>query len=122
MLCNILFGALALVLGALGSHLLPENIESVNMNKFEIAQRYHMFHVLVVLIEGLMIGTGVRDFFLKISMVFIVIGTLCFCGSFYANFFFQFHHLNFLTPIGACFLLIGWTTLFLAFLTREKIV
>ena len=122
MLCNILFGALAIVLGALGSHLPPENIESVNMNKFEIAQRYHMFHVLVVIIEGLMIGTGGRDLFLKISMVFIVIGVLCFCGSLYANFFFQFNLFNFLTPLGGCFLLIGWITLFLAFLTREKIV
>ena len=111
-----------MVLGALGNHLPPENLGPSNIDKFEVAQRYHMFHVLVVLIEGSMIGNGVRDFFLKISMAFIMLGTLFFCGSLYANFFFRFDYLEFLTPVGGCFFVIGWITFFLAFATREKIV
>ena len=122
MLSNIIIGALAVFLGALGRHLPPENIELSDMNKFEIAQRYHMFHVLVVLVEVLMIGNAARDFFLKISMVFIVMGVLCFCGSLYAAFFFKFDYLNFLTPIGGGFLVIGWITLLVAFLARGKFV
>ena len=122
MLFNILFGVLAVVFGALGSHLPPENLEPSNIDKFEVAQRYHMFHVLVVLIEGAMIGNGVRDIFLKISMAFIMLGILFFCGSLYANFFFRFDYLEFLTPIGGCFFVIGWIIFFLAFATREKIV
>ena len=122
MLFNILFGALAVVLGALGSHLPPENLGSSNIDRFEVAQRYHMFHVLVVLIEGALIGNGVRDIFLKISMVFIMLGILFFCGSLYATFFFRFDYLEFLTPIGGCFLVIGWIIFFLAFATSEKIV
>ena len=122
MLLNILFGALAVVFGALGSHLPPENLGSSNIDRFEVAQRYHMFHVLVVLIEGAMIGNGVRDIFLKISMAFIMLGILLFCGSLYANFFFRFDYLEFLTPIGGCFFVIGWIIFFLAFATREKIV
>ena len=122
MLFNILFGALAVVLGALGSHLPPESLGPSNIDRFQVAQRYHMFHVLVVLIEGAMIGNGARDMFLKISMAFIMLGILFFCGSLYANFFFRFDHLEFLTPIGGCFFLIGWIIFFLAFATREKIV
>ena len=122
MLSNILLGALAVVLGALGSHLSPENIGSGVIDKFDVAQRYHMFHVLVVLIEAAMIGNGVRDFFLKISMAFIMLGILFFCGSLYVDFFFRFDYLEFLTPIGGCFFVIGWIVFFLAFATREKIV
>ena len=122
MLFNILFGALAVVLGALGSHLPPENLGSSNIDRFEVAQRYHMFHVLVVLIEGALIGNGVRDIFLKISIVFIMLGILFFCGSLYATFFFRFDYLEFLTPRGGCFLVIGWIIFFLAFATSEKIV
>ena len=122
MLFNILFGALAVVLGALGSHLPPENLGPSNVDRFEVAQRYHMFHVLVVLIEAAMIGAGVRDIFLKISMVFIMLGILFFCGSLYATFFFRIDYLEFLTPIGGFFFLIGWIIFFLAFATREKIL
>ena len=65
-------------MGALGSHLPPENLGPNNIDKFEIAQRYHMFHVLVVLIEVAMIGNSARDVFLKISMVFLMLGILFF--------------------------------------------
>ena len=81
MLFNILFGALAVVLGALGSHLPPENLGPSNIDRFEVAQRYHMFHVLVVLIEGTMIGNGVRDIFLKISMAFMMLGIFFSVGA-----------------------------------------
>ena len=90
MLFNILFGALAVVLGALGSHLPPESLGPSNIDRFQVAQRYHMFHVLVVLIEGAMIGSGARDIFLKTSMAFILLGILFFCVCLYANFFFCF--------------------------------
>ena len=121
-LVNIFFGALAVVLGALGSHLSLQNIDSSSMNSFEIAQRYHMFHVLVVLIEGFMFGIGVRDPLIKTSMVFFLLGIFCFCGSLYTLFFFRVNYLDLLTPMGGCFFLIGWVTFFLAFVTREKIV
>ena len=69
-----------------------------------------------------MIGNGVRDIFLKISMTSIMLGILFFCGSLYATFFFRFDYLEVLTPIGGCFFVIGWIIFFLAFATREKIV
>ena len=50
MLFNILLGALAVVLGALGSHIPPENLGPSNIDRFEVAQRHHMFHVLVFVI------------------------------------------------------------------------
>ena len=81
-----------------------------------------MFHVLVGLIEGFMIGVGGRDLFIKVSMVFFVLGVLFFCGSLYALFFFRVDYLNFLTPIGGFFFLIGWVILFAAFAARAKIV
>ena len=81
-----------------------------------------MFHVLVGLIEGLIIGFGARDLLIKTSMVFFVLGVLLFSGSLYAHFFFRVDFVNFLTPIGGFFFLLGWVTLFSAFVTREKIV
>ena len=122
MLFNISLGALAVVLGALGSHLSLQSIDFRSVTGFEIAQRYHMFHVLVGLIGGFMIGVGGRDLFIKVSMVFFVLGVLFFCGSLYALFFFRVDYLNFLTPIGGFFFLIGWVILFAAFAARAKIV
>ena len=122
MLFNISLGALAVVLGALGSHLSLQSIDFRSVTSFEIAQRYHMFHVLVGLIGGFMIGVGGRDLFIKVSMVFFVLGVLFFCGSLYALFFFRVDYLNFLTPIGGFFFLIGWVILFAAFAARAKIV
>ena len=122
LLVNILLGGLAVILGAIGSHLLGENIETSNVNKFEIAQRYHMFHVLVVLIQVAMIGNGVREVFLKISMVLMLLGVLCFCGSLYLGFFLRVGFFDFLAPIGGFFFLIGWVTFFLSVVTRKKIV
>ena len=122
MLLNISLGALAVILGALGNHLSLQNIDSKSIASFEIAQRYHMFHVLVGLIEGSMIGFGNKELFIKTSMCFFVLGVLFFCGSLYTFFFFRVDFLNFLTPIGGFFFLIGWVTLFSAFVIREKIV
>ena len=122
MLLNISLGALAMVLGALGYHLSLQNIDSKSIASFEIAQRYHMFHVLVGLIEGLMIDFGNKELFIKTSMCFFILGVFFFCGSLYTFFFFRVDFLSFLTPIGGFFFLIGWVTLFSAFATREKIV
>ena len=121
-LINIALGALAVVLGALGSHLPTEHVGPNNIDKFETAQRYHMVHVLAVLIQGGIMDNHGEGFALRISMSFTMLGILFFCGSLYAAFFFGFDHLNFLTPIGGCFLLVGWITFFLAFFKREKVV
>ena len=122
MLVNISLGALAVVFGALGSHLSIQSIDLNSLNSFEISQKYHMFHVVVVLIEGLMIDIGFRDLFIKISMVLFLLGVFCFCGSLYSLFFFRVDYLDFLTPIGGFFFLTGWVAFFSAFVTREKIV
>ena len=98
MLLNISLGALAVVLGALGNHLSLQNIDSKSITSFEIAQRYHMFHVLVGLIEGLMIDFGNKELLIKTSMCFFILGVLFFCGSLYTFFFFR---VDFLTNFGA---------------------
>ena len=81
-----------------------------------------MFHVLVGLIEVLMIDLGNKELFVKASISFFILGVFFFCGSLYTSYFFRVDSLNFLTPIGGFFFLIGWVTLFSAFATREKIV
>ena len=118
--CNILVGALVVFLGALGSHLPLENSGYGNIDKFEVAQKYHIFHVLVVLIQGTMMVDRDRDISLKLSMIFIMLGVLFFCGSLYAEFFFRFDALSFLTPIGGLLFVIGWVTFFVAVVKREK--
>ena len=70
MLLNISLGALGGSRSS-GSHLSLQNIDSKSITSFEIAQRYHMFHVLVGLIEGLMIDFGNKELSLKLACAFL---------------------------------------------------
>lgn len=112
-------GALAVILGASGAHTWKPLLESMNKEHvFELANRYHFYHSITLLI----IGTLMRDES-KVngwSALLILLGVLCFSGSLYIMSFFKIPLLGPVTPIGGVFLIGGWALLLISFIQNKK--
>ncbi len=108
------FGALAVILGALGAHALKARLEPESLKSFETAVRYQAWHALALLIIGLS-TYPIKQ--IKAIVVFWIIGVFLFSGSIYllstsaiTNFDLRFF--GPVTPIGGLFLIAGWLLLF----------
>ena len=72
------FALLAVILGAMGAHLLKDLLPPEDLASFETAVRYQMYHALALLILGL---TGKVDS--KLVSTLFIIGICLFSGSIY---------------------------------------
>lgn len=108
-----LLGAAGVVLGALGSHALTVE----RPDQFELANRYHLIHA--VLIAALSLAWSNGGVFRQLVIAGFVLGTMLFCGSLYLS------SLNLagsgLAPVGGSMLIISWAALAAgAFLPQKK--
>ncbi len=113
-----LIGALTIILGAFGAHALQEKLNPEQLNSFETAVRYQMYHVIVMLIVLL------NSFFTQRQQNTIVrmflVGIFFFSGSIYAiSFGFDSKNIWFITPLGGVFFIIGW--ILLAYFSYKKL-
>ena len=111
-------GLVAIILGAFGAHALKDVLSSVQLLSFETAVRYQMYHVIVLLFVNTYEGFSLPQKN-KISYLFFG-GILLFSGSIYVL---QFTEVTaksiwFLTPLGGCFLIVGWCLLIMIFLHK----
>lgn len=108
---GILFGLLAVILGAFGAHGLEKLIDPNSLQSFETGVRYQMYHALLLLVLGAMPQLGPRD---KKAIFYLVsAGVVLFSFSIYllaTNELtgFDFRTIGFVTPIGGSLLIIGW--------------
>ena len=105
-----LLGAAGVMLGAAGTHLISDDSNTIKL--FEIALRYHMWHVFALLMIGTIIeapNTPSRG--LDISGIIIVTGVLCFSGSLYFRAFGGELPFPWITPLGGILLIAGWVNL-----------
>jgi uncharacterized membrane protein YgdD (TMEM256/DUF423 family) len=108
---GIVFGTLAVVLGAFGAHGLKGLISSESLGVFHTGVTYQMYHALVLLVLG-SVGKISADK-KKIIYILFTTGILLFSFSIYAlatNALtdFDFKIIGFITPIGGVFLILGW--------------
>ena len=110
-LTGILFGTLAIVLGAFGAHSLKEVFDASMLNSYETGVRYQMFHALLLLIIGQ--NNIARHGSIKVVYYLITAGVVCFSFSIYfltlstlADFDAGF--LGLITPFGGILLICGW--------------
>ena len=107
----IILGALiagsAVLFGAFGAHGLKTRISIEDLNIFETAVRYQMYHALGILIFGVM-GYFIPHETLITPAWFLIAGVIIFSGSLYLMIFTQERWLGAITPIGGFFLVIGW--------------
>ena len=104
----ILFGMLAVALGAFGAHALEELLESRGKSDtWDLAVQYQMIHALTLLFVGVMLKGNEQWF--RPAAVLLISGVVCFSGSLYAlcltNLVFP---IVLITPLGGTLLIAGW--------------
>jgi uncharacterized membrane protein YgdD (TMEM256/DUF423 family) len=113
-------GLSAVILGAFGAHALKEILTSDQLLSMETAIRYQMYHVIVLLFVNTFEGFSVKQKN-TISYLFFL-GVLFFSGSIYLI---QLTSITaksiwFITPLGGLFLIMGWVSMIVIFVKKDK--
>ncbi len=114
-----LLGAIAVLLGAFGAHLLKKIVEPEISSAFQTGVYYHMFHVIALLAVGILYKRYPNKWMTWAGRFFIL-GIILFSGSLYlltviiATNGTGLGEFGFITPIGGLFLVAGWICIFLA--------
>jgi uncharacterized membrane protein YgdD (TMEM256/DUF423 family) len=108
-------GLTAIILGAFGAHALKEILSVEQLNSFETAVRYQMYHVIVLLIVNLFDGFTTKQKN-TISILFFI-AIILFSGSIYLIQLTQItaKSIWFITPLGGLFFIIGWLLMIVIF-------
>lgn len=110
MLAGAAFAFLGVALGAFGAHALQERLTAPELDIFETAVRYQMYHALALLfVSGAVVqwpGSGG-----SIAGWLFIAGILIFSGSLYALLLSGSRQWGMITPIGGLALLLGWAFL-----------
>ena len=101
------FAALAILFGAFGSHALKEKLTLEQLEIYDIATRYLMFHALGIFAIGIL-GYQVPSEVLTWPLLIMVFGILIFSGSLYLISLSGYKKLGMVTPIGGLALIISW--------------
>jgi uncharacterized membrane protein YgdD (TMEM256/DUF423 family) len=107
-----LFAGLAVAAGAFGAHALRNRLQPRDLEIFETAARYQMYHGLALLFAAWMIDRGMAQ--AGLAAWGFTIGTVIFSGSLYLMVFTGMRWLGAITPIGGVAMLVGWVALMLA--------
>jgi len=88
LLSGSLFAALAIILGAFGAHSLDPYLKNGamsihDMQVYETAARYQMYHALALIAVGIIARLYGENRLLKATMWLFVAGIICFSGSLY---------------------------------------
>jgi len=115
-------GLLTIVLGAFGAHALKETLTIDQINSFETAVRYQMYHVIVLLFVNTYTGFSERKR-KQISWLFFA-GILLFSGSIYVI---QLTTVTaksiwFVTPLGGVLFIFGWILMGVNFMKKKSII
>lgn len=122
--------AAAVALGALGAHFLKQKAEAGiltqdNINAFETAVRYQIYHSFTLLIIYLLREKNDTPI-LKLSGILFIAGIFLFSGSIYflstqnLTGFINLRWLGPITPLGGLCFIAGWLMLFTNFIKNKK--
>jgi len=112
---------LCVLFGAAGAHWLEALAEVDSKDTYETAVRFQMFHSLALVSIGLILNSKFTiNRLLRYSPIFILIGTIVFCGSLYLISLSSLKWFGAVAPIGAVFLMFGWLMLGLSALTETR--
>jgi len=121
---GIIFGVLAVILGAFGAHGLDGIVDTEAIQTFQTGIRYQMYHALLLLILA---NTDFLPEKAKRAVFFLVVwGIVLFSFSIYllaTNDLtsFDFRKIALLTPLGGTTLILGWILLGVRVFRRAKI-
>ena len=102
--------ALAVILGAFGSHVLKSRLSSEDLAIFETGVRYHMYHALGLAMIGIL-GFNYSSNIIQLPAILFLIGIIIFSGTLYLIPLTGLRWLGAITPIGGTALIAGWIAL-----------
>jgi uncharacterized membrane protein YgdD (TMEM256/DUF423 family) len=108
-----IFGLLAVIAGAAGTHALRGTIEPDALNTFETAVRFQTYHALALLAVGLLAGRW-RSKLLNLAGGLFVAGVALFSGSLYTLALTDIGAFGAIAPLGGLSLMAGWASLAVA--------
>lgn len=114
-LIGCILAGLSVALGAMAAHWLKANISIDNLNNFDTAVRYQMYHALAILFMAALPDKFQIKLFHLAWRAFLI-GAILFSGSIYLLATreltgFQLSWIGPLTPIGGILFLTGWILL-----------
>ena len=107
----IIFGGLAVGLGAFGAHALEAMLaQRGRTDTWDLAVQYQMIHGLALLFIGIMLKENQKSFSIAASL--ITAGVVCFSGSLYVLCLTDITFpLVLITPFGGVLLIAGWVAM-----------
>lgn len=110
-----LFGALAVILGALGAHQLKQMLSADSLDAFDKGVRYQIYHSLLLLLLGFVCKTD-NEKVIKPIAVLLVLGICFFSFSIYLLSTQSISQVNFsflgpVTPLGGLSMIVAWILL-----------
>ncbi|GGG36684.1 membrane protein [Croceivirga lutea] len=121
LITGLVFGILAVVLGAFGAHGLKKVLSPEELNTFETGVKYQMYHALFLIFLSVLTLNEVAK---KPVYILITLGVILFSFSIYLlatnNLTaFDFRKIGIITPIGGTMLIGGWGYLLFRILTNN---
>jgi uncharacterized membrane protein YgdD (TMEM256/DUF423 family) len=101
---------LAVALGAFGAHGLRGRLSAADLDTFEVAVRYQMYHALALIAVAAVAARWPGSLAVWAGWSFVA-GSLVFSGSLYLLVLTGTRALGAVTPIGGVGLLLGWALL-----------
>ena len=114
-----LMGLIGVILGAFGTHLFKPLLTADLFSGFQTATHYQLFHVMAILLAGIM-SRHYKNRKMQLAGYFFIIGVVLFSGSIYARVLLELLELGkpfalaLITPVGGVFLMVGWLLMFLS--------
>ena len=105
-----LLAAIAVLLGAFGTHFLKNRISPEDLNIFNTGIRYHMYHALALVLIGIL-GFYYSSEIVLLPAILFTFGVFIFSGSLYFLVLTGFRWLGAITPIGGLSFIVGWILL-----------
>lgn len=110
-----LSGLLAVIIGAFGAHGLKSKISEEMLAVYNTGVQYHFYHLLVLLVTGLLLLKWPEAQAFKIAGWLFIAGMLVFSGSLYILAITGIRWLGAITPLGGLAFIGGWLALAIGF-------
>jgi uncharacterized membrane protein YgdD (TMEM256/DUF423 family) len=115
---GILMALIAVILGAMGSHLMEQYLEPEQLDTFEVGVRYQFYHSFAIIIVGILFHFGKKSRLTIAGWLFLA-GIILFSGSLYLlsvqeTLSLSLSWLGPVTPVGGLAFILGWLYLFLS--------
>ena len=118
-LTGAIFGFLGVITGALGAHALESVLTPDQLDSYETAVRFQMYHALLLILLGNLMEKN-ESKWITYSVYSLILGTILFSGSIYVLVLTSIP-VGLLTPLGGLLLIAGWSMIILwGLLCRNK--